>query len=116
HSFAGGLRGPGGFPNISAVTDRICFVGTLTTGGLEVGISGSGVEIRREGQVAKFVPRVREVTFSAEMAKKRGQQVRFITERAVFSLEADGVILIEVAPGIDPERDVIAHMGFRPAI
>src|SRR5690606_39661121 len=115
HAFVGRLRGPGGFPNISARTGRICFVGTLTAGGLEVTIDG-GVRIDREGGTAKFVDRVREITFNGELARPRGQQVTVVTERAVFSLEPEGLTLIEVAPGIDPEADVIAHMGFRPRI
>lgn len=115
HAFEGRVRGPGGFPNISAVTPRINFVGTLTAKGLELGIDG-GVRIVHEGELGKFVPRVREISFSAALARERGQQVRYITERAVFALEDDGLVLIEVAPGIDVERDVLARMGFRPRV
>lgn len=116
HRFPGRLRGPGGFPNISARTGRVCFVGTLTTGGLDVGVSSSGIDIAAEGSVAKFVEELEEITFSGPMALERGQQVRFITERAVFSLTEKGVALVEVAPGVDPERDVLAHMEFEPEV
>lgn len=116
HAFEGRLRGAGGFPNISARTRRLCFVGTFTAGGFSADLSGGRLVISNEGSTFKFVPRVREVTFSARMARLRHQQVRYITERAVFSLEDDGVTLIEVADGIDVERDIIAHMGFRPRI
>jgi len=116
HSFAGRLRGPGGFPNISSTTERLCFVGTLTAGGLEVEPTDGGLQIRQEGKTRKFVAEVDQISFSADMAQRRGQQVRYITERAVFSLEEQGLTLIEVAPGIDPERDVLAHMDFRPAV
>jgi propionate CoA-transferase len=116
HMFPGRLRGPGGFPNISARTGRICFVGTLTTSGLRVGISDGKLSIDTEGTLPKFVDSVDEVSFSAAMANRRGQQVRYITERAVFELGEGRVELIEVAEGIDPEIDVIAHMGFEPAI
>lgn len=116
HAFEGRLRGPGGFPNISARTRRLCFVGTFTAGGFRAGISSGRLVIETEGSTPKFVPRVREVTFSARMARLRHQQVRYITERAVFALEEDGVTLLEVADGLDVERDVIAHMGFRPRV
>ncbi|HVR77359.1 MAG TPA: CoA-transferase [Acidimicrobiia bacterium] len=116
HSFPGRLRGPGGFPNISARTGRVCFVGTFTTGGLEIGVSQEGIAISNEGSVPKFVADVEEITFSGPMALDRGQQVRFITERAVFSLTVQGVTLIEVAPGIDPGKDILAHMEFEPAV
>jgi propionate CoA-transferase len=69
-----------------------------------------------EGSLAKFVPRVREVSFNGHLARERGQQVRYITERAVFELDDDGLVLTEVAPGIDAERDVVARMGFRPRV
>jgi propionate CoA-transferase len=114
HAFEGRLRGPGGFPNISARTRRLCFVGTFTAGGFSADLGTGRLVIEKEGSTPKFVPKVREVTFSARMARLRQQQVRYITERAVFSLEEDGVTLIEVADGIDVEHDVIAHMGFRP--
>jgi propionate CoA-transferase len=116
HAFEGRVRGPGGFPNISARTPRINFVGTLTAQGLELSIDGDGVRVVNEGTLPKFAPRVREVSFNGRLALERGQQVRYVTDRAVFALEADGLVLIEVAPGIDVERDVLGRMGFRPRI
>ena len=116
HAFEGRIRGPGGFPNISARTPRINFVGTLTAQGLEIDISPDGVRVKKEGTLPKFVERVREVSFNGELARERGQQVRYITDRAVFALEPDGVVLTEVAPGIDVERDVLGQMGFRPRV
>ncbi|MEA2677369.1 MAG: propionate CoA-transferase [Chloroflexota bacterium] len=115
HDFEGRIRGPGGFPNISARTPRINFVGTLTAQGLELEID-RGVRIKTEGTLPKFVERVRAVSFNGELARQRGQQVRYITDRAVFALEEDGVVLTEVAPGIDVERDVLGRMGFRPRV
>ena len=115
HAFEGRVRGPGGFPNISAKTGRINFVGTLTAKGLELDID-DGVRITHEGSMQKFVPTVREISFNGRLARERGQQVRYITERAVFALEDDGLVLIEVAPGIDVERDVLGQMGFRPRV
>jgi propionate CoA-transferase len=116
HAFDGRPRGPGGFPNISARTKRLCFVGTLTAGGLEAAFDRARLRIVREGAVTKFVPKVREVTFSGAMARRRGQQVRYVTERAVFGLDDEGITLLEIAPGLGVERDVFAHMGFRPRV
>jgi propionate CoA-transferase len=116
HAFEGRVRGPGGFPNIIARTGRINFVGTLTAQGLKLDISGDGVRVIDEGSLAKFVPKVRQISFNGQLARERGQQVRYVTDRAVFALEDDGLVLIEVAPGIDVERDVLGRMGFRPRI
>ncbi|MGH8947804.1 MAG: CoA-transferase, partial [Acidimicrobiia bacterium] len=116
HKFPGRLRGPGGFPNISSRTRRICFVGTLTTSGLTVGVADGRLRIESEGTLPKFVESVEEVSFSGATASRRGQQVRYITERAVFELRDGRVTLIEVAEGLDPEADVIAHMGFVPEV
>jgi propionate CoA-transferase len=116
HAFEGRVRGPGGFPNISARTPKINFVGTLTAQGLELDISGGGVRVVREGSLRKFVPTVREISFNGQLARERGQQVRYVTDRAVFALADDGLVLTEVAPGIDVERDVLGQMGFRPRV
>jgi len=116
HAFEGRVRGPGGFPNISARTPKINFVGTLTAQGLELDISGGGVRVVREGSLQKFVPQVREISFNGRLARERGQQVRYVTDRAVFALADDGLVLTEVAPGIDVKRDVLGQMGFRPRV
>ena len=116
HAFEGRVRGPGGFPNISARTPRINFVGTLTAQGLELDISRDGVRVVHEGSLPKFVPEVRQISFSGRLAREHGQHVRYVTDRAVFALEDDGLVLIEVAPGIDVERDVLGQMGFRPRV
>ena len=115
HAFEGRVRGPGGFPNISARTRKICFVGTLTAQGLRVAVD-DGIRIEEEGRLQKFVPAVREVSFNGSLARERGQQVRYITDRAVFELADDGLVLTELAPGVDLERDVLGRMGFRPRL
>jgi propionate CoA-transferase len=115
HAFEGRVRGPGGFPNISARTGRINFVGTLTARGLDIEID-DGVRIASEGSLPKFVPEVAQISFSGKLARERGQEVRYITERAVLALRDEGLVLIEVAPGIDVERDVLGQMGFRPRV
>jgi acyl CoA:acetate/3-ketoacid CoA transferase len=116
HAFEGRVRGPGGFPNISARTKKINFVGTLTAQGLKLDIDETGVRVATEGSLPKFVPEVREISFNGTLARERGQQVRYITDRAVFELADEGLVLIEVAPGIDLERDVLGQMGFQPRV
>jgi propionate CoA-transferase len=116
HAFEGRVRGPGGFPNISARTKKICFVGTLTARGLDVAAQDGRLRIRAEGALPKFVDAVREVSFSGRRARENGQEVRFITERAVFALREEGVTLIEVAEGIDVRRDVLERMAFAPIV
>jgi propionate CoA-transferase len=116
HAFGERLRGPGGFPNISRGATKVCFVGTLTTGGMKAAIADGTIEITTEGTTERFVDHVKEITFSGPAAVERGQEVLYITERAVFALVEGTVTMIEIAEGLDPEADVVAHMGFRPAI
>jgi propionate CoA-transferase len=111
------LAGAGGFINISQSARVVVFVGTFTAGDLDVRIADGRVVIHREGDCAKFVRAVEHRTFSGARARERGQQVLYVTERCVFRLaEAGGLELIEIAPGIDLERDILARMGFAPAI
>lgn len=108
------FAGVGGFVNISQNARRLVFCGTLTTDGLEVAIENGAVRIVREGRVAKFVKQVEQVSFAGHVARDAGRDVLFVTERAVFRLQADGVELIEVAPGIDLQRDILDLMEFQP--
>ena len=110
------LAGVGGFVNITQNARRLVFCGTFTSDGLEVDVVGGGIRIRREGRTRKFVPAVGQVSFAAALARRKGQEVRYVTERAVFRLGDEGLELIEVAEGIDLERDVLGQMGFRPRI
>jgi propionate CoA-transferase len=108
------LAGAGGFINISQNARRLVFAGTFTAGGLQVAIEDGRVRIASDGSQHKFVESVQQVTFSGPLAAKKGQQVLYVTERCVFSLEKEGLRLVEVAAGIDVERDILARMAFRP--
>lgn len=110
------LAGAGGFINISQAAKKVVFVGTFNAGKLDIAIDGGKLDIRRDGDCRKFVDAVEHRTFSGRYAVERGQTVLYVTERCVFELTNDGLVLTEVAPGIDVERDIVAQMGFRPVI
>jgi len=110
------LAGAGGFINISQNAKSVVFVGTFTCGRLIVGVEDGRLRILQEGKSRKFVPMVEHRTFSGSYAWKRRQPVTYITERCVFRLGEQGVELVEIAPGIDLERDIFAQMDFRPVV
>lgn len=105
--FGGRLNGVGGFVNISQSAKRIIFCGTFTAQELEIDIVDGKLVIGREGRTAKFIEQVEHMSFNAGFAAARGRQVMFITERAVLALEHGQLVLKEVAPGIDIQRDIL---------
>ena len=108
--------GCGGFIDISQNAKRVVFMATFNSGGLEVVVDGGRVRIVTEGRFPKFVERIGQTTFSAAYARQCQQEVLYVTERCVFRLEETGLALIEVAPGIDLERDILQRLPFRPTI
>jgi len=113
----GGLTvGPGGFMDIAQNAKRVVFCGTFDTKGSDVQISAAGINVRKAGQVRKLVRSVEQITYSGREALKRGHSAVFVTERAVFELVEDGLVLTEVAPGIDIQNDVLDQMDFKPLI
>ncbi|MBF0139437.1 MAG: acyl CoA:acetate/3-ketoacid CoA transferase [Magnetococcales bacterium] len=114
--FGDRIIGCGGFINISQNARSMVFTGTFTAGGLEIAVENGQLRIVKEGKARKFVKAVKQVTFSGDYAVERKQPVYFVTERCVFRRGRRGLVLTEVAPGIDIERDILAHMDFTPII
>ncbi|WP_313953246.1 acyl CoA:acetate/3-ketoacid CoA transferase [Accumulibacter sp.] len=108
------LAGAGGFINISQNAKKVVFVGTFTAGSLDVAIEGGKLRIVEDGKAKKFVDAVEHRTFSGPQAVKWGQTVLYITERCVFRLCAEGLELVEIAPGIDLQKDILDKMDFAP--
>jgi propionate CoA-transferase len=110
------IPGCGGFIDISQNAKKVVFMGTFSSGGLEVVIDDGRVRIAKEGRNPKFVERIGQITFSADYARRSGQEVLFVTERCVLRLQERGLAVTELAPGIDLERDVLERLPFRPLI
>lgn len=110
------VTGPGGFINITQSTHKVIFIGTFMAGNLEEEIKNRELLIKKEGEKIKFKNEIGQITFSAKQALKNNQEVLYITERCVFELTKEGLILTEIAPGIDLDKDILNHMEFKPII
>ena len=112
--FGSRLAGVGGFVNISQNSKKVIFLGSFTAGGLKTKITDQGIEIISEGKFRRFVEAVEQVSFSGDYAVENQKRVLFISERAVFRLDSQGLILQEIAPGIDLQKDILGQMEFVP--
>lgn len=112
----GRVFGYGGFADIIHGAKKIVFCGPLTAGGLKIGVEDGELRILKEGKIKKFVNKLEETTFNSKIALDRGKEVVYVTERAVFKLQREGLKLIEVAPSIDVEKDILAKMEFKPMV
>lgn len=110
------IAGCGGFINISQNAKKVVFVSNFASGGLEVVIADGRMRIDREGKHVKFAERLAQVTFNGELAARNEQDVLYVTERCVFRLTPAGIELVEVAPGVDIERDILQLLPFEPIV
>ncbi|MDO9541826.1 MAG: CoA-transferase [Kiritimatiellia bacterium] len=110
------LAGVGGFVNITQTAKALVFCGTFTASGLEVELSEGTIRIIKEGTTRKFVRQIEQVSFSSQISRQNGRKVLYVTERAVFKLTPQGLELIETAPGIDLQKQILDLMEFKPVI
>ena len=108
--------GIGGYINISQNAKQVIFNGTFTAGGLEVECANGELRIIKEGKHRKFIGRIEQISYNAAFAEKEGRTAIFVTERAVLRIVEGGLEVIEIAPGIDLERDVLGQMAFKPRV
>lgn len=108
--------GCGGFVDITQNSGHVLFCSTFTARGLEVEFGGGRLRIVREGTQKKLVKRVTQISYNGEIARRNGQKMHFVTERAVFELRPEGPVLIEIAPGVELQRDILGQMEFKPII
>lgn len=114
--FSSRIAGAGGFINISQNAKKLVFCGSFTAGDLQLEIKEGRIKILKEGRHKKFLKGIEQITFNADYAIKKGQKVLYITERAVFCLKENGLILTEIAPGISLEKDILSQMEFIPEV
>ena len=114
--FAGRPNGSGGFIHIAQNARSVCFLGTLTAGGLELSFEDGVVRVRREGAHRRFVAALEQRTYDRAGGRARGQKARFITERAVLEADEAGLVIVEIAPGVDLEREVLPYFATPPRV
>ena len=114
--FGGRIAGAGGFINISQNTRKVVFLGSFTAGKKDVEISCGNVSVVNHNSKSKFINQVEQITFSGDYAREKDQKILYITERCVFGIHSNGIELIEIAPGIDLEKDILQLMEFKPQI
>jgi acyl CoA:acetate/3-ketoacid CoA transferase len=103
--------GVGGFNDIVTRAPKIVYSGYFTAGRKDIKIEDGQLKIISDGTIAKFVPEIAQISFSGEMARRRRQEVLYITERCVIELTYDGLTVIEIAPGVDLEKDILGKAG-----
>ena len=110
------IAGCGGFIDISQNAKECVFCGTFTAGGLKIAVENGMISIVHEGRVKKFIKDLEHITLNGEVESRKGKKISLITERCVFEVKPEGLTLTEIAPGINLEKDILAHMEFEPLI
>ncbi|MGI6679150.1 MAG: acyl CoA:acetate/3-ketoacid CoA transferase [Dehalobacterium sp.] len=110
------IAGCGGFVNVTQSSKKVVFTGSFTAGGLKVRGEDGKLIIDQEGRHKKFLEHVEHISFSGRYAFETKQPVIYVTERAVFTIEEGEMTMIEIAPGIDIEKDILPYMGFKPRV
>ena len=108
--------GAGGFIDITTNAKHVVFCSTFTGKGLECSFEDEELHIKQEGKLIKFVNKLQQISYNGEIARKKGQKMHYVTERAVFELRPEGLTLTEIAPGIDLQTQVLDLMEFKPLI
>jgi propionate CoA-transferase len=114
--YAGRIAGCGGFINISQNAKKVVFMGSFSAGGARFLVEDGRLRIVQEGTLGKFVERIAQVTFSGPLAAQQRKDVLYVTERCVFRLTRAGLLLAEVAPGVDIDHDILKQLPFRPLL
>ena len=110
------LYGVGGFMNIAGGAKHVVFISSFTAGKPEYQLGNGELHIIRDGTKKKFIRQIAQISFSAEVALDQGKDITYVTERAVFKLTPQGLMLTEIAPGIDLQRDILDQMEFTPLL
>ena len=108
--------GAGGFIDITTNAKHVVFCSTFTGKGLECSFEDNRLHIRQEGKLIKCVKKLQQISYNGEIARKKGQKMHYVTERAVFELRPEGLTLVEIAPGIDLQTQILDLMEFKPLI
>ncbi|GAB6172110.1 acyl CoA:acetate/3-ketoacid CoA transferase [Paradesulfitobacterium aromaticivorans] len=108
--------GAGGFIDLTQNAKKVVFCGQMNAGSSEIEINNGQMCIKKDGTKQKFMDQIEQITFNAKLAVQKGQPVIFVTERCVFELTEEGLVVTEIAPGVDLEKDILAQMNFVPVI
>lgn len=108
--------GAGGFIDITTNAKHVVFCSSFTGKGLDCSFENNKLHINKEGSIIKFVNKVQQVSYNGKIARNKGQKMHYVTERAVFELQPEGLVLIEIAPGIDLQTQILDLMEFKPII
>ncbi len=98
--------GCGGFVDITARAKKIVFSGWFEAGA-KIDLTDDGIRVAERGRFTKMVDEVEHVTFSGDRSRVLGQDVIYVTERCVMRSTEDGLVAVEIMPGIDAQADIV---------